>query len=427
MMKIRVFNVEKQGTINEINLAIATAIDNDYIVGRSPQSGLILDSPDVSRQHGKFFLQNEDYYYCDLGSVNGSLINDKLAKTNQSYLLKSGDIVRIGEFVLILEAISEETEVLPATVLNSDWRSFLKLDSPEEVAEQASKPVSEVPELVTSESELLNLVPEELSQGKVTNVHVSEEAESEVMALTSEAVSEVYEPEKTYIQEMTSIQAPGEFEEVVVSEATMIQVPEELEEFPEEEEAQSHQVTSEAAPEAASSTLAEPVTQVPEAAVVSEALTQTPEEAESEVMAQTPETVSKAFEIISKKYIALMAHDSKKSELVQFVAQNQAFLSKCLTIATPSVSETLYQQAGLAISQKTPLVPVGGYQAIASLVGTGDLLAVVLLRDFMATQPSQANEEALLRLCNINQVLVATNVPTADAVMHYIKDMVTSL
>lgn len=233
-------------------------------------------------------------------------------------------------------------------------------------------------------------------------------------------MSKVYEPEKTYIQEMTYVQPPKEFEQAVVAEATTIQVPEELEELP-PQEAESAQLTAETTPEA--------VTLVPEVASVSEDVIQTPEEeeAESEVIAQPPETASKAFEIISKKYIALMAHDIKKPEIVQFVNQYKAFLSKCLTIATPSISETLYQQTGLAISQKTPLVPVGGYQAIASLVGTGEILTVVLLRDFMVTQSSQANEEALLRLCNINQVLVATNLSTAETVMHYIKDMVTSL
>ena len=600
MMKIKVFDSDKQGKVNEINLTLATAVDGKYIVGRSPQSGLILNGSDVSRQHGAFLLQNENYYYSDLGSANGSLINNNLAKKNQSYLLKSGDIIRIGEFFLVMEVISEETEPLVATVLNSDWQSFAKIDTPEEVAAQtpepvsevtevveASQAVSEVPELVTSESERLTAT-EKLSQGsKVTSVHAPEKAESEVIAPTSEAVSEVYETEKTYSQEITSVQAPEEFEEVVFVEATT-QAPERLEVAP-EEEAESSQVTTEIAPEIASP-LPQPVNQAldydDEAAAVSEDITQTPEkekkeefaevvmvaesvtiqvpaeaevpeeepesaqliteitqtpekekeeefaevvmvaesvtiqvpaeaevpeeepesaqlitettqtpekekkeefaevvmvaesvtiqvpaeaevpeeeeaesaqliteiapeqvipapeavappeeaiqtseeeETESEVMAQPPKTTSKAFEIISKKYIALMAHDTKKLELVQFVNQYKAFLSKCLTIATPSISETLYKQTGLAVSQKTPLVPVGGYQATASLVGSGEILAVVLLKDFMVTQSNQTNEEALLRLCNINQVLVATNMSTAEAVMHYIKDMVTSL
>jgi len=60
------------------------------------------------------------------------------------------------------------------------------------------------------------------------------------------------------------------------------------------------------------------------------------------------------------------------------------------------------------------------------LVGAGDILAVIFLRDSLVTQPGQANEEALLRLCNVNQVLLATNVPTAEAVVHYIKDVVVS-
>ena len=73
------------------------------------------------------------------------------------------------------------------------------------------------------------------------------------------------------------------------------------------------------------------------------------------------------------------------------------------------------------------VLPVGGYQSVASLVETGEILAVIFLRNFMVTQPGQSNEETLLRLCNINQVLLATNVPTAEAIMHYIKDMVASL
>jgi pSer/pThr/pTyr-binding forkhead associated (FHA) protein len=225
-MKIIVFYSEKQNKVNDINLTLATAINGEYIVGRSRQSGIVLDSSDVSRQHGKFFLQNEDYYYSDLGSANGSLINNKLAKKNQSYLLKAGDVIRIGEFFLIMEAISEEIEALPATVLSSDWQSFAKVDTRGEVAAQtpeaaselpevmAQTPqaVSEVPELVTSEFEPLTPGTEELSQGfKVISVHAPDEAESE---------------------EMIDVQTSEEFEEVVVVEATTQQAAEELAEVP---------------------------------------------------------------------------------------------------------------------------------------------------------------------------------------------------
>lgn len=113
----------------------------------------------------------------------------------------------------------------------------------------------------------------------------------------------------------------------------------------------------------------------------------------------------------------------KKLELAQFVAEYKDFFSQCLTIATPTISETLDRQSGVAVSQQTPVVPVGGYQAIASLIGSGDILAVIFLRDVLLASPGQANEEAFLRLCNINQVLFASNIPTAKAIVHYLESV----
>jgi methylglyoxal synthase len=611
-MKVRVFNSQSLGEIKEINLALATKIDYECTVGRSPNSGLVLDSPDVSRLHGKFFLQNGNYYFSDLGSRNGSIVNGRMAQTNQSHMLKAGDVVRIGEFVLIMEDIIPVPEELPATVFGgidatviAGWRSDLNTpevasQAPAEVSEvpevmaeapeaisvpeksrQSPEVVSEVPEQVSSESEVVTPATEEVSEAsEVTSIQdltiiqapeepevVIQVSEADVLAQTPEAVSEVSEttdvqapsvleeaaiakvvsqapeevvvlevnttsqapeavnevPETTIIQDLTIIQAK---EAAEVTDATDIscteavsevsepatRVPEAVSETPEaiasSEEAVSEAPRKEEAPEVVTqlpeeiSSVSEVTSvqyltsiQIPESAEVFEVITQTPSEPEaeavtdattiqvpegeldlvtqtpeadatdvwapevseeaevtdaishapeavtevpevtsqasesaevSEVMAQTPEPVNEVPEMIAEKYIALMAHDSKKTELAQFVAKHQELLSKCLTIATPSISETLYQQTGLAISYKTPVVPVGGYQTIASFVGSGDILAVILLRDLLVPQSGQANEEALLRLCTINQILFATNVPTAEAIVHYIKDMVKS-
>ncbi|MDZ8081401.1 MAG: methylglyoxal synthase, partial [Nostoc sp. DcaGUA01] len=134
--------------------------------------------------------------------------------------------------------------------------------------------------------------------------------------------------------------------------------------------------------------------------------------------------VSEPLEAIAQRNIVLIAHESKKSELAEFVTQHQEFFSQSFTITWPSVSEVLHQQAGITISQQTPAPTSGGYQTIASLVGSGEILAVIFLRDLLQPQPGQANEEALLRLCTINQVLLATNVPTAEAIVHYLKHVV---
>ena len=611
MMKIKVLHAETLGKVNEINLDLVTSANSEYIVGRSPTSGLVLDSADVSRIHGKFFLQDESYYYSDLGSINGSLFNDKVADINQIYQIKSRDVIRIGEFLLVIEEESKKPEVLSATVFNPNWQAAAMLSTPD-TANQAESAVpsvipqasaaSAVPELVTIESEQIIPTSEDLQSPDLTIIQSSQEVEasqtniptpiapsleeivpeikSEIPTeiksdevpiapsleettpeINTEISAEIKSNQLTVIQvDATVIQLPEveasqtntltpitpSVEEIIPEinteipaeissseltviqvEATVIQLPEveapqtntstpiahSLEEIIPEintespAEIKSDEVTSlraedqdaiapapelatttpetlhlehdaiAPAPELATTTpetlhlehdeiapapelatitpetlqtegilvegeqqlpassdtvskteitLPEPVTQTSEETMSPDS-TQTPNEVESEVKTQTPETASKAFEIVSKKYIALMAHDSKKSDIVQFVAQHQDFLSKCLTIATPSISESLYQQTGLATSQKTPLVPVGGYQAVASLIGTGEVLAVILLRDFLVAQSGQANEEALLRICNINQVLVATNMVTAEAIMHYIRDMVTSL
>ena len=157
-----------------------------------------------------------------------------------------------------------------------------------------------------------------------------------------------------------------------------------------------------------------------------EIISQTIEEV-SEVEAtqsdETPEetNVSEPSQMIIERNIVLIAHESKKSELAEFVSQHHEFFSQSFTITWPSVSEVLHKQAGITISQETPAPTSGGYQTIASLVGSGEILAFIFLRDLLQPQPNQANEEALLRLSNINQVLLATNLPTAEAIVHYLK------
>jgi methylglyoxal synthase len=134
-------------------------------------------------------------------------------------------------------------------------------------------------------------------------------------------------------------------------------------------------------------------------------------------------TESEASQMNIQKNIVLIAHESNKSELADLVAQHQEFFSQSVTISWPSVSEVLKQQAGITVSEEIPPPTSGGYQRINLLLNAGDILAVIFLRDFLTTQAGQANEEAFLRICNINQVLVATNFKTAQAIIHYLKNI----
>lgn len=116
-MKVRILHSETQAEIKQLNLAHAIRAEGSCFIGRSQASGLSLDSPNISRLHGKFSHRDGQYYFCDLGSSNGSLIQGEMAVANQEYLLQPGQIIRLGDFVLLLEAVPEMPEELPATVM----------------------------------------------------------------------------------------------------------------------------------------------------------------------------------------------------------------------------------------------------------------------------------------------------------------------
>jgi methylglyoxal synthase len=127
-------------------------------------------------------------------------------------------------------------------------------------------------------------------------------------------------------------------------------------------------------------------------------------------------------ELLSQKQIVLIAHDEKVADLTDLVNQHKDFLATCLTISWTPIAASLRQETGMVISKELPSGVAGGFQTIAGLVNSGDVLAVIFLKDFFAqSQAGQANEEALLRLCNINEILLATNIATAESIIHYLQ------
>ena len=110
-MIVKVVNLQTQVEITELDLDEILVADEDVcLVGRAANAGLVLDSPDISRLHGKFFRQNGEIYYADLGSRNGTKVNDEIIVVNQSYLLKPGDVIQASEFALIIQETSDVCE-----------------------------------------------------------------------------------------------------------------------------------------------------------------------------------------------------------------------------------------------------------------------------------------------------------------------------
>lgn len=108
------------------------------------------------------------------------------------------------------------------------------------------------------------------------------------------------------------------------------------------------------------------------------------------------------------KTIALIAHDRKKQEMVQFVREHQNILRQYQLIATATTGKTVAEQTGLAI---TPYLsgPLGGDMQIGSLIVSGQVDVVIFLRDPLTAQPHEPDITALLRVCDVHNVPVATN------------------
>ena len=105
MLKTKVVNYHTNEFYEEI-LAPKLACQNEYLIGRHPNCDLILNSPEVSRVHGRVLFRNNQCYFTDLGSTDGSRINNEEIQINRHYLLRPNDSIRIGGFVLLVEEIS---------------------------------------------------------------------------------------------------------------------------------------------------------------------------------------------------------------------------------------------------------------------------------------------------------------------------------
>lgn len=110
MLKIKLFNSKTPTQSQELDLAPEMMINGECFIGRSRNCGIVLPSSEVSRVHGSIRCEGGQYYFADLASLGGSRINDGAANVNQKYPLKKNDIIRIGEFILTVQATASAAE-----------------------------------------------------------------------------------------------------------------------------------------------------------------------------------------------------------------------------------------------------------------------------------------------------------------------------
>ena len=115
--------------------------------------------------------------------------------------------------------------------------------------------------------------------------------------------------------------------------------------------------------------------------------------------------------------IALIAHDTKKELMVQFCIAYCGVLSKHNLCATGTTGKMVAEATGLNV-QRYLSGSQGGDQQIASRIACNEIDLLLFFRDPINAKPSEPNEMTLLRLCDVHNIPMATNIATAEVLIH---------
>lgn len=116
------------------------------------------------------------------------------------------------------------------------------------------------------------------------------------------------------------------------------------------------------------------------------------------------------------RQLALIAHDNKKVDFVAWATFNRETLAQFDLVATRHTARLVRDKVGLEIEELLSGTE-GGDAQIAALVATGAVDVVFFFVDPLWAQPHDPDIRALLRVCNVHNVPVATNLGTADLII----------
>lgn len=115
--------------------------------------------------------------------------------------------------------------------------------------------------------------------------------------------------------------------------------------------------------------------------------------------------------------IALIAHDTKKELMVQFCIAYCGVLSKHNLCATGTTGKMVAEATGLNV-QSYLSGSQGGDQQIAARISCNEIDLLLFFRDPISVKLHEPNDMNLLRLCDVHNIPVATNIATAEALIH---------
>lgn len=118
--------------------------------------------------------------------------------------------------------------------------------------------------------------------------------------------------------------------------------------------------------------------------------------------------------------IAFIAHDNKKDDIIDFAKRYKEVFEGHDLYATGTTGRLLNEIVGLKVHRFLS-GPLGGDQQIGSKVVAGEIDLVIFLRDPLTVQPHEPDISALLRICDVHEIPLATNLGTAEVFVKALK------
>jgi methylglyoxal synthase len=118
--------------------------------------------------------------------------------------------------------------------------------------------------------------------------------------------------------------------------------------------------------------------------------------------------------------IAIIAHDGKKADMVQFLNKNKTILlQEKIHLVTTGTTGSKAENAGFVVT-KMLSGPLGGDAQIAGRVAEGTIQMVFFFKDPLSSHPHEADINMLIRVCDVHNVPLATNEATAQLLLNAI-------
>ena len=124
-----------------------------------------------------------------------------------------------------------------------------------------------------------------------------------------------------------------------------------------------------------------------------------------------------------QKNIALIAHDNKKRDLIDWCKKNKEILEHHFLCGTGTTAKMVAEHTGLPVRGYNS-GPLGGDQQIGAMLACGEIDLIIFLRDPLTAQPHEPDVSALLRLGDVQSIPLATNANSATIMLEALKNKI---